>query len=185
MLIDRSREKLINAILYFVENTRNCGKTKLFKLLYLLDFEHYRQIGRSVTGLTYHAWEKGPVPPALDEEIEEPKEDLRERIDITCNPRGYQNTYPTWEIVSKGTLVADYFSQRELGIMEELAKLYRNTTANALIDITHKMPPWKRTWEEEGRYFGEISYDLALSGEEAEMVRELAVEHEEMVRSFS
>jgi len=38
------------------------GKTKLFKLLYLLDFHHFRETGRSVTGLEYRAWKHGPVP---------------------------------------------------------------------------------------------------------------------------
>ena len=53
--IDHSREKLINAILYFVKNTQNCGKLKTLKLLYFLDFIHYKEIGRSVTGLEYYA----------------------------------------------------------------------------------------------------------------------------------
>jgi hypothetical protein len=75
MLITHEREKLINAILFFVEHTLHTGKTKLFKLLYLLDFEHYRETGRSVTGLSYYAWKLGPVPVALDEEIDEPAAD--------------------------------------------------------------------------------------------------------------
>ena len=32
MLIDHTREKLLNLIAYFVKNTQKCGKTKLFKL---------------------------------------------------------------------------------------------------------------------------------------------------------
>jgi hypothetical protein len=55
MLITYERNKLINAIVYFAQNTQHLGKTKLFKLLYLLDFEHFRQTGRSVTGLDYYA----------------------------------------------------------------------------------------------------------------------------------
>ena len=62
MLISRNRQKIINAIVYFAANTQNCGKVKLFKLLYLLDFAHFRETGRSVTGLDYHAWKMGPVP---------------------------------------------------------------------------------------------------------------------------
>jgi Antitoxin SocA-like, Panacea domain len=62
MLISRNREKLINVVVYFASNTRHCGKVKLFKLLYLLDFTHFRETGRSVTGLDYRAWKMGPVP---------------------------------------------------------------------------------------------------------------------------
>ena len=35
--------------MYFASNTRHCGKAKLFKLLHLLDFTHFRETGRSVT----------------------------------------------------------------------------------------------------------------------------------------
>ena len=55
MLVSRSRDKLINSILFFAEHTRALGKIKLFKLLYLLDFEHFRKTGRPVTGMEYRA----------------------------------------------------------------------------------------------------------------------------------
>jgi uncharacterized phage-associated protein len=63
MEIDRQREKLAAA--FFAANTKYCGVTKLCKLLYFLDFIHYRQTGRTVTGLEYRAWPKGPVPVAF------------------------------------------------------------------------------------------------------------------------
>src|SRR3989344_7847794 len=82
MLITHEREKLLNAIIYFAAHTLHCGKTKLFKLLCLLDFEHFRLTGRSVTGLKYYAWEKGPVPVALEDEWGEFKPDLDSAIQI-------------------------------------------------------------------------------------------------------
>jgi uncharacterized phage-associated protein len=81
MLITHEREKLINAILYFASHTRHCGKIKLFKLLYLLDFEHFRQTGRSVTSLDYRAWELGPVPIRLMQECL-----IRDQRAILCCP---------------------------------------------------------------------------------------------------
>lgn len=65
MIKTHEREKLINAIVFFAANTEHCGKIKLLKLLYLLDFEHFRQTGYSVTGMEYHAWKMGPVPTDL------------------------------------------------------------------------------------------------------------------------
>ncbi|EQD63619.1 hypothetical protein B1B_06949, partial [mine drainage metagenome] len=52
------------------------------KLLYLLDFEHFRQTGYSVTGMEYHAWKMGPVPTDLFEEWEALEPDLAAAIDI-------------------------------------------------------------------------------------------------------
>jgi len=61
--------KLINGIKYFVKNTRNVGRTKLFKLLYFWDFLHFKRFGTSVTGLDYFAYPFGPVPRKLYDEI--------------------------------------------------------------------------------------------------------------------
>jgi hypothetical protein len=82
MLIHHEREKLINAILCFAHETQCLGKIKLFKLLYLLDFEHFRQTGRSVTGLDYQAWKFGPVPIDVMEEWDQPEPDWAAVIDI-------------------------------------------------------------------------------------------------------
>ena len=59
-----------------------CGKIKLFKLLYLLDFEHFRQTGKSATGLEYQAWKFGPVPIELMEEWEDLAPDLASLVHI-------------------------------------------------------------------------------------------------------
>ncbi len=82
MLVTHEREKLINAILYFAHNTRYLGKIKLFKLLFLLDYEHFRQTGCSVTGLEYRAWKFGPVPVQVMQEWDDPEPDLAAAISI-------------------------------------------------------------------------------------------------------
>src|SRR5262245_53794223 len=56
------RAKLLNAILFFVKKVKFPSKVKIFKLLFFLDFEHFKQTGRSVTNLDYYAWDFGPVP---------------------------------------------------------------------------------------------------------------------------
>src|SRR6185295_2521583 len=65
MFVSRDREKLINAIIYFLGATNHCHTLKLFKLLNFADFEHFRQTGRTITGLEYRALPKGPVPTEL------------------------------------------------------------------------------------------------------------------------
>jgi len=60
VLISRNREKLINAIVYFASNTQHCGKVKLFKLLYLLDFSHFRETGRVSPASTIVRGKWGP-----------------------------------------------------------------------------------------------------------------------------
>jgi uncharacterized phage-associated protein len=88
MLNQHYREKLIQASIFFIQNTQSCQKTKLLRLLYLSDCEHYQQTPRTVTGLKYQAWEKGPVPPAVFEEIESPSDDWQKHLEVICNPTG-------------------------------------------------------------------------------------------------
>ena len=61
-LQDLAKEKRINAIRFFCRHTRKLTETKLYKLLYFLDFLHFKEVGRPVTDLEYFAWDYGPAP---------------------------------------------------------------------------------------------------------------------------
>src|SRR6218665_889637 len=81
MIVSREREKLIQAIVFFAQKTKHPHTMKLFKLLNFLDFEHFRQTGRSVTVLDYAAWDMGPVPPKLWKELSDgPGKDFLDAI---------------------------------------------------------------------------------------------------------
>ena len=86
MIKTHEREKLINAIVFFAKNTKYCGKIKLIKLLYFLDFELFRQTGRNVTGLDYRAWKMGPVPTDFYQEWDEPGDDLAAAVEWRLKP---------------------------------------------------------------------------------------------------
>src|SRR6266436_3656064 len=83
MFVSRDREKLLNAIIYFLRETNHCHTLKLFKLLNFADFEHFRQTGRTITDLDYRALPKGPVPTKLYDEIKRGGEtDLKTAIQL-------------------------------------------------------------------------------------------------------
>lgn len=160
MIVSREREKLINSIVYFAENTRYCGKIKLIKLLYLLDFEHFRQTGRSVTGMDYLAWKMGPVPLALFQEWDFLDADLSAAIDIVPE-KVHDHTRET--VVPRIVFDDSHFTKRELRIMEELSTKLRDSYSKPMIDMTHaELGPWVTIWES-GRGNGtRIPYSLAV-----------------------
>ena len=121
MLISHNREKLLNAIIYFVKNTKYLGITKLMKLMYFLDFVHFKQTGKSVTGLDYYAWKRGPVPKKLWEEIKyiDKYNDLKRTISILGDPKEFQ------EIKAKIKFNSEHFSKRELKLLEEIALIFK------------------------------------------------------------
>lgn len=164
MFIDRTRQKLINAIVYFAQNTKYLGKIKLFKLLYLLDFEHYRQTGRSVTGLEYRAWKFGPVPTDLMQEWEELEDDLADAI--TIEPVQIID-YVRENVNSHTDFNSEHFSKREIRIMEDLARMYGEEQSPRMIDVTHaENGAWAKVWNEGLGNNEEIPYYLAVADDD-------------------
>lgn len=161
VLRDHSREKLLNAIAYFVQNTNACGKTKLYKLLYFFDFQHYTETGRSVTGLEYYAWPMGPVPRALHEELALPAQDFATQFEV--ENLVLRNGNPMLKLKPLKPFDPSHFSKRELRILESLAREFRNTNAEQMVEETHvENLPWDRVYKKEGRPQELIPYELAL-----------------------
>jgi len=169
MISSTQRQKLLHSIIYFVENTERCQKLKLFKLLAHLDFEHFKETGRTVTGLDYYALEKGPVPRDLNSELRGTVQDLDGVVGVSTVANGND-----WHVVKFKALQefnTDLFSRRELKILKRLAEEYRDALGAKMIDSTH-LPndPWDIAYRSEPGSLidpltalgeGSISEDLA------------------------
>lgn len=157
-----NRQRLINAIVFFAQNTRYCGKIKLFKLLYLLDFEHFRQTGRSVTGYDYEAWKFGPVPSSLMEEWEELEPDLAHAVRI--EPEKVIDYARETVKVNPGVAFDDSeFTPRQLDLMRTLADKYRDIYSGRLIDVTHEQNgAWDKVWANGEGSHHRIPYHMAI-----------------------
>lgn len=161
MLKNHDRERFIHAILFFAENTRYLGKIKLFKLLYLVDFEHFKQTGLSITGMEYRAWKMGPVPAALVQQWDELDQDLAAAIDIV--PERVID-YVRERVVSKVPFRPDLFTKRELKLMREVAQRHENQMSAAMIDVTHaENGAWSKVWNNGAGNDEVIRYELALA----------------------
>ena len=160
MLISREREKLINTIVYFAGNTQSCGKLKLIKLLYLLDFSHFRMTGKSVTGLEYAAWMMGPVPVSFFEEWDDMRPDMAAAVEI--RPEQVID-YIRETVHPRVAFDPTHFTRRELRLMEDLAQRFRDDLTRPMINVTHEEAgPWSAIWDN-GRGRNErIPLNLAL-----------------------
>lgn len=147
MLIDHSREKLINAAIYFSKHTKYCGMTKLMKLLAFLDFIHFKRTGRSVTGLEYYAWPRGPVPKVFYIEL---KEQTTPDIVANLGLLGDDES-PLQKIIPKKKFDSKHFTKREMNLLEELSFMYKETIAKDIVNISHlKNDPWDITVKTKG-----------------------------------
>jgi len=173
------RQKLIQAVVYFASRTKYCGKIKLFKLLYLLDFEHFRQTGKSVTGLEYQAWKLGPVPVELMDQWEQASNDLAGFVHI--EPERVIDYVRQAVKVNEGvSFDADEFTPRQLRIMEDLVQQYGDTYSEPMIDVTHAQNgAWATVWQQGRGAYRPIPYDLAIPGSEPEREALLQVAREQ------
>jgi uncharacterized phage-associated protein len=143
MSLNMYRNKLLNAILFFSQNTLSCNKTKLLKLLYHLDFIHFRRTGYPSIGLTYYTYEKGPVPVRFWKEIQHGvvPSDFRGKFEIEAKEEAK-------EFIFKALTDPDLscFTPREQEIIKMLAKKYYNKTAKQISEETHlPRQPWHTT----------------------------------------
>ncbi len=124
--MEYSPEKFLNAILFFAHNVSKLGITKLNKLLYYSDFEHYRLYGRPILGDQYIRMERGPVPQAsyavFNANFEDSEDSsLKEAIEVRGEnffSRQFNNAYERKSIIPKREADLSYFSKSEIETME-------------------------------------------------------------------
>lgn len=156
LIVDHNREKLLNLITYFVKKTKYCGKTKLFKLLYYADFRHFKETGKSITGLKYFTWQKGPVPKTLFFEMGKPGQDFSDFFVFT------KSEGDALKITPKKKFDGRHFTKREIRIIDNVAFIFQNAKASEMVKCTH-LPndPWSVTFKNRGEN-KEIDYTLAF-----------------------
>ncbi len=160
--------KLKNAILFFAKGMY-LTKTKLMKALYELDFRHFKETGKSVTGLDYSAWNKGPVPVEVYYKFRKDNSlspDLDEIVRILPQNKGIR-------ILPKAQPDMIYFTKREKRIMEEILYIYKNADTGMMVGASHEVnKPWDVTYREKGEgkkidYLLVIDENSPISREEA------------------
>lgn len=128
-------ERLGNTILFMEQKVRPLYKTKLLKLIYLLDELSTARNGVPFLGLDYKVWQAGPVNSDLYEELNEPYL-LESFIRLEQDERGTK-------VVGKKSFSDDEFSEVEINLLTEIANRYKTTPAEKLVEITHrKSAPW-------------------------------------------
>ena len=190
MQINIYRKKLLNAILYFAKNTKHVNLTKLSKLLYFLDFTHFKQIGYPSIGLEYYAFEKGPVPKDFWLEIRggNVPDDFSGKFVLIPKTDDFAPNYKELEIRAIETPDLSVFTPREIKILEDLAFIYKEAWAWQISEVTHlPKQPWDITVERSGKN-QVIDYLLAIdekSGVSLDEARDYLKEHFEVVQNFS
>lgn len=137
--------KVGNALIYLSKNTQNPGKTKLLKLLYLLDEFSVKRRGYPMFGLTYKVWHLGPVCEEIFIDLSSKAFLLDEFVSVQYDEKNRST------IVPKKPFDDGEFSDHDIELMEEVVRKYARSTAQSLINITHRESSlWYRMAKEKG-----------------------------------
>jgi uncharacterized phage-associated protein len=144
MFVSHDREKLINAIVYFLRETNHCHTLKLFKLLNFADFEHFRQTGRTITGLDYRALPKGPVPTKLYDEIKRGGEDdLKAAIQFFEIKDDITDALLRRDLKARSQFDKKWFTPREFKVLARIAEFFRDLPSEDMSKFSHEnKKPW-------------------------------------------
>lgn len=134
--------KLGNAIVYLCERIRPLYKTKLLKLIYILDEFSVKLHGVPMFNLEYKVWQAGPVCDDVFIELSEEPVLLRD----------YIKTIPEGRNIRVEELKAfsdDEFTPNELKLMQDVVTRYQYTSAEELVKLLHRhSTPWYRVAKE-------------------------------------
>lgn len=138
-----SAEKLQQVILYFLEHINNVhlGRTKLMKLLYFVDFDHYEAHGRTVTGAIYRKLPHGPYPEHVEKLIKKMEQAGFVR-EVKVDHKGFTQHRL---ITLKGKFDPARFTGAELQTLERVAADWADATAAQIEAATHREAPWAGT----------------------------------------
>lgn len=132
-------DKIGNAIIFLSEKLQNLSKTKILKLLYILDELSIKRTGIPFVNLQYEVWKFGPVSKEIF-------------IDLTTD-MNLLAPYIRREIVNDKTYFTattlfndDEFSDNDIALLNEVVEKFGTLSTQKLIKYTHKEEsPWYRT----------------------------------------
>ena len=132
---ERNPKKVAEMVRWFVEKCGVVCPTKLNKLMFYADFQHYRQTGRSISGLRYRAIQYGPVPEHYDTLY-----DNIEGIEKTNEITTYGTESTSLSLTAK--LAIAELTEREIGTLQAIISSLGSLKVRDIVELSHKETAW-------------------------------------------
>jgi uncharacterized phage-associated protein len=128
-------EKARQMVVFFAQQ---CSPfvTKMNKLLFYSDFSHFRQHGFAISGISYQAITRGPVPQRFDG-LYYNVSDLVDFEEIF-----YDQNISGDQVTTNHSFDASLFTSDELKSMEKVADRFKTTPTKTIVDISHDEAAW-------------------------------------------
>ena len=125
------RKKIGNAVVYIAQRIPLLSKTKLLKLLYLMEEYSVKEFQTPFLGIPYEVWQAGPVAKDIFIDLSETPTILNGFVKKVVKNN---NTY----IEPIAEFSDNEFSDNDIIVMDNVISIYGKETAKQLVDITHK-----------------------------------------------
>ena len=147
--LEKFKQMYFACLRFATDGRGGVPKTKLAKLLYLVDFAHFFRNLESMSGVKYRRMEHGPVADIFFSLTE----DLYEGGEIDIKPVGEAL------IISISTKETDVnkLKKDEIDLIQSICKLWKDKRTKEIVNFTHEQKPWKMC--RPGEY---IPYELII-----------------------
>ena len=133
-------EKIGHTVVYLAERIPELSKTKLLKLLYILDEISIKKSGIPILNLKYKVWKFGPVSEELFIDLSS---------ELTLLDKFIKKENDASFIKAKVKFNDDEFSDNDIDLMDAVIEKYGDKTAKELVSYTHRInSPWYNTAKE-------------------------------------
>ncbi len=139
VLTTQQIDKLGNTLIYLSKNVGDFNKTKILKLLFILEESSIKRFGHPFFGIDFQLWKFGPV-------IKDVFIDLSDdNISLLKNYiKKSEDNNSEFEAISE--FKDDEFSDNDIYLMDIIIEFARHKTAKDLVDLTHNETSlWRRS----------------------------------------
>jgi len=130
-LTQSDRDKIGNAVVYIAQRVSMLSKTKLLKLLYLMEEYSVKRFKTPFLGLPFEVWQAGPVVKDLFIDLSETPILLDGYVEKEMDEG---KTY----IKAARPFSDDEFSDNDMIVMDDILRHYGKMTAKQLVEETHR-----------------------------------------------
>lgn len=126
-----NRIRLGNVALYIAQHTQRPSKTKVLKLMYLMEEHSALCTQFPFLGIPFEVWQAGPVAKDVFVDLSDGPILLGDYISVETDGLGQY-------VVPKGQFDEDEFSASEISMMNYILAKYGNMSASELVQFTHR-----------------------------------------------
>jgi uncharacterized phage-associated protein len=120
-----------NLLVYITSELGPTPKTKLLKLIYIIEEEYVKKTGVTFTELSYTFLPLGPVSTFVNNQIDKKREPMARFVKVEKTASA--------TLIKPATLFSeDEFSPFDLEIVDDVLATFGKKTASQLIDYTHR-----------------------------------------------